>query len=146
MLTLCGLLLLCGCAQRPPPSDASMPVFTEPEVDPLPIGRLLEHPGEMTELQQFPASGVVSNVSISRGLNTKQVAPLTTVNFLPLLDSARALDPTDENIRAWHYAPWHTVTFSAPDGQYQMSLFLGGRGFLRLPDGNVGPFEFEHPE
>lgn len=144
-VTLCSLLLLCSCAQHSaqPGKIASPTVNT---VDPLHISRLLKEPSNMIMLEQFPASDNISDVTIARGINTKQVTPLTVDNFAALLNSAKALDPTDEKIRVWHYAPWHTVTFSGPEGQYRMSLFLGGRGFLLLPSGSVGPFEFVHPK
>lgn len=97
-------------------------------------------------LESIPCPEDISGLVIERGINIGQVIPLTPEDFYILLLSAEPVDAFDESISAWHYAPWHDVRFEVDEMQYHMSLFLGGRGFLTLPDGRTGAFSFDHPE
>lgn len=97
-------------------------------------------------LESIPCPEDISDLVIDRGINIGQVACLTFENFGVLLLSAEPVDAYDESISAWHYAPWHNVRFEVDGMPYHMSLFLGGRGFLTLPDGRTGAFSFDHPE
>lgn len=97
-------------------------------------------------LESIPCPEDISGLVIERGINIGQVICLTPENFAVLLLSAEPVDAAGESISAWHYAPWHDVRFEVNGMPYLMSLFLGGRGFLTLPDGRTGAFSFDHPE
>ena len=100
----------------------------------------------LVTLESIPCPEDISGLVIERGINIGQVICLTPENFGVLLLSAKPVDAFDESISAWHYAPWHDVRFEVDGMPYYMSLFLGGRGFLTLPDGKTGAFSFDHPE
>lgn len=138
--------VIVGCTPRPTPQATPVTPVAPREPDPLHMIHLLAQPTSLITLEEIPVAASVSDIKIDRGINVKQAPPLTPDNLGTLLDSARPLNPTNEAIRVFHYAPWHDATFKGPKGEYRMKLFLGGRGFLLLPDGKVGAFDFTHPE
>lgn len=101
---------------------------------------------ELITLESIPCPEDISGLVIERGINIGQVISLTPESFSVLILSAEPLNAAGESISAWHYAPWHDIRFEVDEMQYHMSLFLGGRGFLTLPDGRTGAFSFDHPE
>ena len=96
-------------------------------------------------LKKLPSSKDVSEINIQNSF-LQTVQNLTPENFLILLDNATPLDPNDKIIMNWHYAPWKNVSFLTSEGRFNMTLYLGGLGFLRVPNGNEGPFKFNFPK
>jgi hypothetical protein len=140
------IALLAGCAPQLRADSGLAEPSGSRNVCSLLLSSLLADTTDLIMLKGIPASSEVSDVTVTPGINADRENPLTPEELGSLLDTATPVSPTDERIRAFHYAPWYEVSFVGPEGEYRMRLFLGGLGFLQLPDGNVGVFSFLHPE
>ncbi len=119
------------------------------EVEPqagVPVGEILRNEVQLSVVEHLPHSEEITNITISTGMNIRSGGTLTKDKFRRLIDSASPIPPEDRSIRAWHYAPWYSLTFETEDGVHRLSLFLGGRGFLQLPGGELVAIEFRHPD
>ncbi len=112
----------------------------------IPVGEILRNEVQLSFTEHLPHSEEITNITISTGMNIRSGGTLTKDKFRRLIDSASPIPPEDRTIRAWHYAPWYSLTFETQDGVYRLSLFLGGRGFLQLPGGELVAIEFSHPD
>jgi len=112
----------------------------------VPVGEILRNEVELSFTEHLPRSEGITKITISRGMNVRSGGTLTKDKFRKLIDSASPISPENKTIRAWHYAPWYSLTFETQDGVHRLSLFLGGRGFLQFPGGDVVAMEFRHPE
>jgi len=141
-------LALLGCQAQQPKACEEMPPVSHLTEDSfaITVGDILQERASLVDLAAIPGSAAISNVKIYPGPNFGQVPPLTAESFAQLIDSASPLPADSESIFAWHYAPWCRVTFSSHGEVYALRLFLGGRGFLWLPDGSVGAIQFECPD
>ncbi|ASV06329.1 hypothetical protein ACO2J1_06715 [Leptospira interrogans] len=68
---------------------------------------------------------------------------LSKLEFLILLSKAKRIQPKDEKLRSWHYSSWCNIQFLTIFGSYELKLYLGGLGFLTLPDGKTGALLFD---
>ena len=110
------------------------------------ITDILDKKVPLAVLETLPVSAAITDVRIFPDVNYRHVSPLTPDNFRQLLDGAKPVSADSELIFAWHYAPWCKVSFSTAAGKHELKLYLGGMGFLKLPDGRVGALRFEHPK
>lgn len=69
---------------------------------------------------------------------------LTERDFLAGFAGARLISPKDPLLLAWNYSPWYSGSFSTPAGLHSFRLYLGGLGYLTLPDGRIGYFMLGH--
>ncbi len=63
---------------------------------------------------------------------------LNQTKFLTLLDKAERIRPDDKMLMRWHYSRWYDIEFTTSSGCYQLRLYLGGLGYMTLPNGKRG--------
>ena len=86
---------------------------------------------------------VSEDLSISPILFNSSIK-LNKVTFLKALDNRpKALKNSDETLFTWNYSPWADIVFLTSKGKYEIQLFLGGLGFVTLPDGTKGAVLFD---
>ena len=66
-------------------------------------------------------------------------------SFRNALATAKPIDAGDKSLRTWSYSPNEWGTFKTKEGTYKFTLFLGKRGQLTTPSGDVGMFTFAGP-
>lgn len=95
----------------------------------------------LVNLEKLPAGDTIQTVEIS--LHSPDSPALDSVSFIAMFNHAKSVQPDDNLLRNWSYTPWAAVTFTTPQGHYQLNLFLGGLGMLTLPDKTKGAVLFE---
>lgn len=109
---------------------------------PTPIGVPLKPICRPEAIMRVSIPHDIYNLRLSKGLNASEGKVLTIDSVKKLLAAAHLLNPTEASLKEWSYAPWYFGTFIGPDGEYHYELFLGGRGRLTTPNGEVGFFSF----
>jgi hypothetical protein len=98
--------------------------------------------------KRLPRSTDVVSVRVSNhaAADTAELKRLTVGNFPALLDGLKALEPNWEGDNIFACAGWSSCRFETSEGEFNMVLYLGGRGMLATPDGRRGWVEFVHPK
>ncbi|PJZ56924.1 hypothetical protein [Leptospira barantonii] len=87
-------------------------------------------------IEKLPTARDVLALRINYVFNNNKL--LDKRKFLTLFDKAEPIQPKDEILKNWHYSPWCTIEFLTSSGSYELKLYLGGLGFLTLPNGKTG--------
>lgn len=95
-------------------------------------------------IENIPKSKEVIRKGLSINSFPHASIKLNEVQFLKALDNKpRAVKNSDEILLMWNYSPWVDILFSTSEGKYEIQLFLGGLGFVTLPNGKKGAVLFD---
>ncbi len=104
------------------------------------------YPKDLVYIKSMPKSTEISSIEFKNfGINP---TILKKSSFLKALDyyRTRILDPNnkldDKLLSGYSYSPWYNVEFITKKGNYKISLFLGGLGFMTMPNGKRGAILF----
>jgi hypothetical protein len=138
------VLITAGCETATTPSvanhnpQATPPAATQPG---------LPQPEKYVSLVQLPDANDIGNLRLARALpGSRSGGELEPDDFKTLLATAQPIDADATANDGWAYSPWYTGQFDTPDGTYRFSLYLGGRGKLQTPSGDVGLFSYVPPD
>jgi len=96
-----------------------------------------------TMMDHFPDISEIHDIRLVKGLNASKGGILNEELLKRLLASAKPIDDSNSDQDQWSYAPWYSGSFVAPKGTFQFELYLGNRGKLIYPEGEVLLFSFD---
>jgi hypothetical protein len=64
-------------------------------------------------------------------------------NLESVIASARPLSPHDKPFKDSHFNPWVSASFHCRGQKWNVSLYLGGIGFITDEAGRAGAFHFD---
>jgi len=108
------------------------------------------YPNDLVYIKSIPTSDDVYPVPVTfkRSIGSSKTL-LSKILLRQILshNKTRILDPNTkldaELLADWSYSPWYTIEFTTVKGNYKISLFLGGLGFMTLPNGKRGAVLFD---
>lgn len=100
---------------------------------------------DFVTLAHIPAPGDVLELRDEDGHTIVAAQSALPEKFRQVLETAKPLDAADKSLRTWAYSPSGSGTFKTKDGTYHYQLFLGGRGQLKTPPGDIGMFAYAFP-
>lgn len=109
------------------------------------------YPNDLIYLKNIPQQDDILSITFKKG-NVSSNIGLNTSLFKIIIDhdNTRILNPNNELdaklLTNYSYSPWYVVDITTVKGNYKITLFLGGLGFMTLPNGKKGAILFDLSE
>ncbi|AXR69693.1 hypothetical protein [Leptospira mayottensis] len=94
-------------------------------------------------IEKLPRSHEIITFRMKSRSQTRYSVLDQTKFLILLLDKAKGIRPDDEKLMNWHYSSWYDIEFTTSYGNYKLELYLGGLGFMTLPNGKTGAVLFD---
>ncbi len=106
------------------------------------------YPKDLVYIKSIPQQKEILSIALKKDDVSSNTA-LKVSLFKNALDhnNTRILNPNnkldDKLLSGYSYSPWYVVEFTTVKGNYKITLFLGGLGFVTLPNGKRGAILFD---